>query len=45
MLAAMTDQDVVIGSRNTIRESVTINRGVVDGTKPPVIKKKRADAA
>ena len=26
-------------------ESVTINRGVVEGSKSPVIKKKRADAA
>jgi len=33
-----------IPSRDDV-ESVTINRGVVDGSKPPIIKKKRADAA
>ena len=33
-----------IPSRDDV-ESVTINRSVVDGSKPPIIKKKRADAA
>ena len=33
-----------IPSRKDV-ESVTINRGVVEGSKSPVIKKKRADAA
>ncbi len=33
-----------IPSRDDV-DSVTINRGVVEGTRPPVIRKKRADAA
>jgi ATP-dependent Clp protease ATP-binding subunit ClpX len=33
-----------IPSRDDV-ESVSINRGVVEGTKPPAIRKKRADAA
>ena len=33
-----------IPSRDDV-ESVAINRGVVEGTKPPTIRKKRADAA
>jgi len=33
-----------IPSRSDV-ESVTINRGVVDGSRPPIIRKKRADAA
>ena len=40
----MLDIMFEIPSRKDV-ESVTINRGVVEGTKPPVIKKKRADAA
>ena len=32
-----------IPSRDDV-ESVSINRGVVEGTRPPVIRKKRADA-
>ncbi|MDE0825503.1 MAG: ATP-dependent Clp protease ATP-binding subunit ClpX [Akkermansiaceae bacterium] len=40
----MLDIMYEIPSRDDV-ESVTINRGVVEGTKPPTIKKKRADAA
>ncbi len=40
----MLDIMFEIPSREDV-DSVTINRGVVEGTKPPVIKKKRADAA
>lgn len=40
----MLDIMYEIPSRDDV-ESVTINRNVVEGTKPPLIKKKRADAA
>ena len=40
----MLDIMYEIPSRDDV-ESVTINRGVVEGNKPPTIKKKRADAA
>ncbi len=40
----MLDIMYEIPSRDDV-ESVSINRGVVEGTRPPIIRKKRADAA